>query len=128
MQKNSVFGTLKLLSISILAVLCCSGSLLAKAKPATDFSLPDINDQTVSLSSLSSYNVLFLFGSTSCPHCQDGFDLLNQLEKEIGDELQIYFIAIKQNKNQVIDYFLPDLPVKNKMIFEQSFWPSSLAF
>ncbi|MHC4214162.1 MAG: S8 family serine peptidase, partial [Planctomycetota bacterium] len=48
---------------------------------------------------------LLLFGSTNCPHCQGAFDLLNQLENDIGDELKIYFIALKQNKNQVIDHF-----------------------
>jgi len=87
-------------------ILFCSTTVHARSViSAPDFSLEDIEGETVSLSELRGQNVLLLFGSTTCPHCEAAFGLLDEFAETVGDELSIFFVAVGQNAPQVIDYF-----------------------
>ncbi|MHC4647743.1 MAG: S8 family serine peptidase, partial [Planctomycetota bacterium] len=78
--------------------------------PAPDFSLSDINGETVTLDGLRGQNVLLLFGSTTCPHCESAFGMLDDFSRSIGDEIRVFFIAARQNAPQVGDFFAGRLP------------------
>ncbi|MGD8501593.1 MAG: S8 family serine peptidase, partial [Phycisphaerales bacterium] len=79
-------------------------------RPAPDFSLTDLDGNTVRLSALQGHDTLLLFGTTWCPHCDAAFPVLENLSESLGDELTILFITVGQSADEVIDSFGDNLP------------------
>ncbi|UCG60112.1 MAG: S8 family serine peptidase, partial [Phycisphaerales bacterium] len=72
---------------------------------AVDFELADLDGQTVSLSALAGHNIVLLFGTTSCPHCQAALSALDSLYESGPEELRILFICVGQSAGEVLDSF-----------------------
>lgn len=96
---------------SILACIAPGTAIAAYTlQPAPDFLLTNLNGQTVSLSISPGRDTLIIFGTTSCPHCDAFFPVLEKLSENLSDDLEILFIAVGQNARQVVDFFGNDIP------------------
>jgi len=99
----------------LLVSLCAPTSTLysmrlAEGVPqvAPDFSLPDLAGRTISVP--ASRDTLLLFGTIRCPHCQSALQSLELICGAVGDQLAVYFIAIREDSEQLRDFFGSDLP------------------
>jgi len=96
---------------SILACILPGTAIAAYTlQPAPDFLLTNLNGQTVSLSISPGRDTLIIFGTTSCPHCDAFFPVLEKLSENLSDDMKILFIAVGQNARQVVDFFGNDIP------------------
>jgi peroxiredoxin len=70
---------------------------------ATDFTLPNLAGEEVSLSSFTgAQNVLLVFGTTWCPYCVQEIPELNQLQAELGGQgLKILSVYVQEKKSKV---------------------------
>jgi len=84
-----------------------------------DFSLTNLNGQKVPLSALQGQNVLFLFGTTSCPHCDAALPILDNLSRFLADELKVYFITVRENTDQAVDFFADKAPTYDVLVDER---------
>ena len=74
-------------------------------KRAPDFTLKDLNDRTVSLSSLKGNVVLINFWATWCPPCRDEMPSLNRLFKSLrNDGLAILAVSTDKRLSDVKGY------------------------
>ncbi|UCG49089.1 MAG: S8 family serine peptidase, partial [Phycisphaerales bacterium] len=99
-------------TISLLLLLCAPSVLTGAtgAIPAPDFEASDLGGRTVTLGALRGTNVVLLFGSTSCPHCDAALSVLEDLYGTVGDELQIFFVGVGQSARELSDAFGPEFP------------------
>src|SRR5262245_27733123 len=65
---------------------------LAVGTKAPEFSLPTVDGQTVSLSSLRGRNVLLLFGSTHCEPCRRLLPGLEEFAGREGRDFQVLWL------------------------------------
>jgi peroxiredoxin len=65
----------------------------AWARKAPDFSLPDAEGKTVTLSTYRGKYVVIDFMLTTCPHCQAAGQVLEKLQKEFPKRLQVISIT-----------------------------------
>jgi subtilisin family serine protease len=88
-------------------ILVLGGILLAAEplQPAPDFSLKSINADSLTLSALQGQDLLLIFGTTRCPHCEAALPVIENLTHETRGEMKILFIAIRQNAQQVRRFF-----------------------
>ncbi|HUT29484.1 MAG TPA: S8 family serine peptidase [Sedimentisphaerales bacterium] len=78
--------------------------------PAPPFSLTDIAGKTVSLSELQGQNVLLVFGTTQCPHCEDAIPIIEDFCVAAKGEIVVFFVAVRQDDAQVADFFAGRTP------------------
>jgi serine protease AprX len=72
---------------------------------ARGFSLINVDPATVSIGDLRGKNTLLLFATTSCPHCDAALPTLESLTETAGDDLNVFFVAVRENIEEVADYF-----------------------
>lgn len=58
---------------------------LAAGIPAPDFSLPDENEQEMSLASYKGKKTLLVFSQESCPYCKNFYPVLNEFQAQQAD-------------------------------------------
>ena len=76
------------------------------SRQAKDFSLRNLNGEVVTLSELRGDNVVLLFGTTWCRHCQREMVLLEELCKRYGQEgTRFLFVAMRQKEDVVVDFY-----------------------
>jgi peroxiredoxin len=74
-------------------------------KPAPDFTLPDLNDQTMTLSKLKGSVVVLDFWATWCGPCVGSLPHLDQLYKEQSPNgLKVYALDQQEDKAKVADF------------------------
>jgi len=100
------------LIISLLVLFCvASGSATATGPSAApDFTARDLDGRSVTLGGLRGTNVLLLFGSTSCPHCDAALSILEDLYGTVGDEVRIFFVGVGQSVLELSDALGPEFP------------------
>jgi peroxiredoxin len=59
---------------------------IAEGTPAPDFSLPDLNGKTYTLSQFKGKTVVLEFLATWCPHCQNDAPMMNKLNEAYKDK------------------------------------------
>lgn len=75
-------------------------------QPTPDFSLAELDGNSVSLNALRGRNVLLVFGTTWCPHCDAALPILENLCATFGDEeLEVVFVVIRQDAKEVAEFF-----------------------
>ncbi len=99
-----------ILSSALVLVLSGTAPAAEPPGPGPDFSLEDLDGSTVSLSALRGRNTLLLFGTTWCPHCNAALGVLEKFSESLGDDLNILFIAVGQNADEIADFFDDDIP------------------
>ena len=73
---------------------------------AKDFSLRDLNGEVVTLTELQGDNVVLLFGTTWCRHCQRAMVLLEELCTRYDQEgTKFLFVAVRQKEDVVVDFY-----------------------
>ena len=72
---------------------------------ASDFALPDLYGNIITLSQFQGQDILLVFGNTRCPQCAARIPLLNELDSE-SDEggLKVIFIAMGSTPAVVREY------------------------
>lgn len=75
-----------------------------KGDRAPDFSLKDINGNTVSLSKLKGKKVILNFWATTCPYCKIEMPELEKFIKNHKNDVQLLAIDIGENKSTVNSY------------------------
>ena len=74
-------------------------------QPAPDFLLPDMAGNLVRLNEQNGSDILLVFGSTSCPHCEDKVPLLNRVESDSGDRgVRVLFVALGADHDTTREY------------------------
>jgi peroxiredoxin len=70
---------------------------------ASDFTLPNLAGEQVSLSSFNgAENVLLVFGTTWCPYCVSEIPELNQLQAELGGQgIKILSVYVQEKASKV---------------------------
>jgi peroxiredoxin len=87
-------------------------------KKAPDFTLKDLNDKTVSLSSLKGSVVLINFWATWCPPCRAEMSSLNNLYKEYKNNgLSVIAVSTDRSISSVKD-FLTKKPVELPVLMD----------
>ncbi|MFQ5901842.1 MAG: peroxiredoxin family protein [Thermodesulfobacteriota bacterium] len=83
---------------------------------APDFTLPDLNAQSVSLSDMRGNVVYVNFWATWCPPCKKELPQLNKLAEKYADAKFIILAVNIDRKRSIVDKFLTKyLPFSNKM-------------
>ena len=87
----------------ILAVLLCTGALLAAAdnpgRRAPGFALPDSKMQVFDLADYRGKIVLLEFMQTVCAHCAPFADVLERVQQKYGDKVAILAVANSRGDN-----------------------------
>lgn len=101
---------LSILFVAVMGVLCAispgqcrtgdsSGSAYISAP---DFSLKDLNGNTIRLSTQKGNNVLLFFGTTWCPACRKEIPAIRNIyEKYAPHGLRLYYIDINETAGRV---------------------------
>jgi len=88
----------------ILAVLLCTGALLAAAdnpgRRAPGFALPDSKMQVFDLADYRGKIVLLEFMQTTCGHCAPFADVLERLQQKYGDQVAILAVVNSRGDDQ----------------------------
>jgi len=75
-------------------------------RKAEDFSLRDLNGEVVTLSELQGGNVVLLFGTTWCRHCQREMVVLEELCRRYDQAgTKFLFVAVRQKEDAVVDFY-----------------------
>jgi len=82
-------------------------------RPGPGFSLAALNGETVSLSMFEGQDTLLLFGTTWCPHCESVLMVLEDIHNSAGEQVNILFIAVGQDAEQLNDFFGDEIPPYN---------------
>ncbi|MBN1126446.1 MAG: S8 family serine peptidase [Sedimentisphaerales bacterium] len=93
-----------LLSVVLMSFLCSLVCAQDTTPSAPDFTLEDLNGNSVRLSSLLGSEVVLLFGRTDCRHCNAILPTLARSWEQYC-HLNIYFIAVGQSSPEVLDFF-----------------------
>lgn len=98
------------LIVPVLAITGCARNPGLKAaavgQPAPDFTLPDLDGNSVSLTDFAGKPVLVNFWNTGCPPCRDEMPYLQQVYNESKDtELVMLTINIGEGTDTVKDFF-----------------------
>lgn len=80
-------------------------------KKAPDFTLKDMNEKAVSLSSLKGTIVLINFWATWCPPCRAEMPSLNKLYREFRDKNLVVLAVSTDRSSQSVKEFLDKRPV-----------------
>ena len=101
--------TLALL-VPVLVITGCAGNPGSKAatvgQPAPDFTLSDLDGNSVSLTDFAGKPVLVNFWNTGCPPCREEMPYLQQVyDENIGTELVMLTINIAESADTVKDFF-----------------------
>ncbi|MHC4335996.1 MAG: S8 family serine peptidase, partial [Planctomycetota bacterium] len=88
---------------------------------APQFSLTDIAGQTVNLGEFRGQNVLLVFGTTHCPHCEDTIPVIDDFCVAAQGEIAVFFVAIRQDVAQVADFFADQTPSFGILLDETGF-------
>jgi len=116
---NKMLGIRGYFRLIVLIMLCAEPVLaITLSELAPDFSLKALDGRNVRPSALRGQNVLFLFGATSCPHCDAALPILDNLSQVLDDELKIFFIAVRENTDQVADFFADKAPAYDILVDE----------
>jgi peroxiredoxin len=108
--KRVLIITSALLLMPALLTAGCSGgdqspSVATIGKPAPDFTLPDLDGESVSLSDLKGSPVVVNFWNTGCPPCREEMPYLEAVYNENKDSVLVLLtINIGQNASTVADY------------------------
>lgn len=87
-------------------------------KKAPDFSLKDMNEKTVSLSSYKGNVVIVTFWATWCPPCRSEMPLLNKLYRELRNKgFMVVAVATDRSVSAVKD-FLSKSPVDFPVVMD----------
>ena len=90
------------------------GAQLAKGRPAPNFSLPDLDGQTVSLADYRGKVVLLNIWATWCPPCVEEMPSMEKLYKELnGNGFEILAVSIDESGAQDVLPFMQ----KHKLTF-----------
>jgi cytochrome c-type biogenesis protein len=85
-------------------------SILGKTTPAPDFTLPSLDGQSVTLSSLKGKAVLLNFWATWCGPCKIETPWLVELQNQYGNEgLQVVGVAMDDSSKDEIAKFVKDM-------------------
>ncbi|MBW1916611.1 MAG: TlpA family protein disulfide reductase [Deltaproteobacteria bacterium] len=91
-----------ILCLALLGLLTMSSMIGAAGKMAPDFSLPDIQGKSYTLSQLKGKVVLLNFFTIWCMPCREEMPDLNAIYKEYQDKgLEILGICLKADPNQL---------------------------
>jgi peroxiredoxin len=86
---------------------------------ASDFTLPDLQGEQVSLGSFNgNQNVLLVFGTTWCPYCVTEIPEINQLHNELGSGLKILSVYV-QEKASKVQQFAEKKGVQYEVLIDQ---------
>ncbi len=96
----------------VLVLSFFTGGVLADASPqkgrsrqAEDFALRNLTGEVVMLSELRGDNVVLLFGTTWCEHCQRAMMMLEELSMRYDQEgTKFLFVAVRQEEHVVADF------------------------
>jgi peroxiredoxin len=76
-----------------------SGSPVAAGKMATDFKLPSLDGQTISLSSLRGKVVFLNVWATWCPPCREEMPSIEALYEKFKDDKNFVVLAVSQDSD-----------------------------
>ena len=105
-------STYLILSVALVGILPGRASGLGRGRPAPDFVAADIEGRDVTLHTLRGQNILLFFGTTWCPHCVAALPILENLSKVFDDtELNVLFVAVHQNAEDLVEFFAGKRPI-----------------
>jgi subtilisin family serine protease len=73
--------------------------------PAPDFSLTNLNGQTLQPSQAQGRDLLLVFGTTWCPHCRDLMPQLSDIQDRSSARLTVWFLCVRQNERTALDFY-----------------------
>ncbi len=73
--------------------------------PAPDFTLVNLNGQSLQLSQGEDRDRLLVFGTTWCPHCRDLMPQLADIQDRFSARLAIWFVCVRQKEQGVLDFY-----------------------
>ena len=90
-----------------------------KSEMATDFTLPDLNGNKVSLYEYKGNKpVILFFWATWCPHCRSGIEILKNMHGKLSaDGIEILAINIGESKEKVMK-FANSMGLKFKILLD----------
>jgi len=85
---------------------CAQARPLAIGDKAQDFSLPDLNNQTVSLQRIlqNKQPVAFVFWASWCPECRKQLPQVNEVAKKYKGRVQFYSINTNDSQSGASSY------------------------
>lgn len=93
---------------------------LAPGKKAPEFSLPEMNGQTISLSdTLARGPVVAVFFKVSCPVCQYALPFLERIYKAHGNK-NVTFLGVSENEKKDTVAFLKEYGVTFPVLLEDT--------
>lgn len=84
---------------------------VGQGQPGPDFTLTDLDGQSVTLHTFRGHDILLFFGTTWCPHCDAALPILEDFSTVLDDEaLKVIFIAIRQDAESLSEFFAAKAP------------------
>lgn len=91
----------------------------ADNKPAPDFTLWDVNGQSVSLAQFKGQVVVLNFWATWCPPCREEMPSMEALHRKFADKgLVMIAVNVEENGPEVVPDFLKSHPYTFKILYD----------
>ncbi len=104
--------------LSVILALCLLFSFNGYCEKASDFTLPGISGENISLSSMRGKKVLIDFFATWCPPCRKELKEINGIvSKYTKGNYEILCISV-DNSIEVVKKFIKDNDYKMKVLFD----------
>ncbi|MBU0503828.1 MAG: TlpA family protein disulfide reductase [Candidatus Omnitrophica bacterium] len=94
---------------SLMFAVFSTQAFTEEAKPAPDFTLPDLNNKPFTLSSYKGkQSVIMLFWTTWCPFCREELKVINRMSEELKNEkVEVLAINIGEPLAKVSKFIEP---------------------